>query len=196
MVHFFNSMFGSWFNPDYYMQMSPWAMAAALGLLTLLFEDVALLIGVALAHSKPSLLMPLFIGLYTGILLGDVLLYAAGRWLKDIGFVKRWMDKGGIAVKTEAVRKNFLPMLILCRAIPATRLPTLVIAGLLRYNLPVFILIIATSVLFWVGAILLGGINLVTYMEMVLGFSSLWLLPFIAMLSFLPLFFKRRSKLV
>jgi membrane protein DedA with SNARE-associated domain len=161
----------------------------------LLFEDVALLIGVALAHSNPALLTPLFIGLYVGILLGDVLLYAAGRWLKDVGYVRRWMEKGGIATKTETVRKNFLPMLIVCRAIPATRLPTLVTAGLLRYNLPVFILVIATSVLFWVSAILLGGINLVTYMEMVLGFSSLWLLPFVAMLSLLPLFFKRRSKI-
>lgn len=163
-------------TPEFYQQFSPWMLALALGLLTLLFEDVALLIGVGFVHQSPELALPVGVGLYAGIVIGDLLLYGAGRWLQHWPRLARWLAQPRIAQRATLLRGNLWPLIILCRAIPASRLPTFVAAGLLRVPALRFALVIAVSVLLWVGMVLAGGVSLIRFVEMSLGISALWLL--------------------
>lgn len=168
--------------PEFYLQFSPWLIALVLGLLTLLFEDVALVLGVALVHRAPEFGVPIFIGLYIGIVAGDLMLYGAGRWLKHWPRLQRWLDQPQIQRRAELLRGNLWPLIVLCRAIPVSRLPTFVAAGLLKVPVLPFTLVIATTVLAWVGLILFGGVNLTQFVEMTLGISALWLLLPLVML--------------
>ena len=168
--------------PEFYLQFSPWLIALALGLLSLLFEDIALVLGVALVHRAPEFGMPIFIGLYIGIVAGDLMLYGAGRWLKHWPRLQRWLDQPQIQRRAELLRGNLWPLIVLCRAIPVSRLPTFVAAGLLKVPVLPFTLVIATTVLAWVGLILFGGVNLTQFVEMTLGISALWLLLPLVML--------------
>ena len=178
----------SLFDPATYWQLSPLMLALALAAFSLLFEDVALLIGVVIVHQDPQTALQVFLGLYGGIALGDMLLYAAGRWMNRMAFIQQHMQKPRFMQVIEKLRSNVWMMLIATRAIPASRLPTFVAAGLMRVPMPLFTVIIMSTVLLWTAIVLFVGVNIVEIFRNTFGFSPAWLL--VPMLFFIlkPLF--------
>lgn len=176
MFEFFTVLVASWFEPMSYWQLSPVGLAVALGLFSLLFEDVALLIGIATLNHNHTLAMPVFLGLLVGIICGDILLYAAGRWLKNIPMIERFVARHATHERGLILKKNLLPMLVISRCIPASRLPTFLLAGVLKIRFLLFCSIIIPTVLLWVGLILFAGVNVSHFVEQTFGFSSVWLL--------------------
>lgn len=147
-------------NPMTYWLLSPLVIALGLGAISLVVEDVALLFGIALLHHDESLSMAIFLGLFFGILCGDFLLYAAGRWLKNLSWVDRLIQKPKARLISHKINQHMLPMLLLSRIIPASRLPTFITAGIVRTPFIRFSIIIIPSVLLWVSFILYAGLNL------------------------------------
>jgi len=161
----------------------------------LFFEDIALILGVAILHHDATLLMPVILGLYFGITGGDVLIYSAGRWLQHLPWVARRLAKPTTQTRISTIRVRVIPMLFICRAIPASRLPTFLAAGVVRVPFVKFVTISLTTVALWVALIVFGGFNLARVVEQTLGFSSLWLLlPFVSLMGSAVYFNARRCR--
>lgn len=176
------AMVADWFRPEHYWQLSPLVMAVALALLSLVFEDVALLIGVAILHHEAGHLLPVVLGLYFGITGGDMLLYTAGRWLQHLPFIARRLTRPATQSRVARMRTQLLPMLVICRVIPASRLPTFLAAGLVRVPFARYAAISLLTVGVWVALVTFGGFNLARAVESMLGISSAWLLLPVALL--------------
>jgi membrane protein DedA with SNARE-associated domain len=179
-----------WLDANALLQLSPVWMALLLGAFSLLFEDIALLIGVAILHHDMGLMWPVFLGLYVGIVGGDLMLYASGRWLNRFPAVARLSARPAVAARMGRIRAALFPMLVLSRAIPASRLPTFLAAGIARVSFAKFVLIIAVTVLVWTGAILFGGASLSIAFSQTFGFSLLWLFIPAAVFLLVPVFSK------
>ncbi len=190
-------MITEWFQPEHFLLLSPVVMAIALAGFSLIFEDVAIIIGIALLHQDASLAVPVFCGLYFGIILGDALLYAAGRWLQHVPWVARKLASGKTQSRLPGLRSKVLPMLVICRAIPASRLPTFLAAGVLRVPLAYFLSIIVVTAALWVALVVFIGFNVANAIEGYFGFSSGWLLlPLVLCIIFLSLRHSKKQKYV
>lgn len=176
-------MVGDWFHPEHYWQLTPLVMALALAVFSLFFEDIALILGVAIVHHDATLLTPVLLGLYFGITAGDMLIYSAGRWLQHLPWVARRLAKPTTHARITTLRARMIPMLFICRVIPASRLPTFLAAGVVQVPLVTFVAISLTTVALWVALIVFGGFNLARVVEQMFGFSSAWLLlPLVALM--------------
>ena len=170
------AMFVEWFQPEHFLLLSPVVMALALAGFSLIFEDIAIIIGIALLHRDASLAVPVFCGLYFGIIFGDVMLYMAGRWLQHVPYIARKLASEKAQIRMNGLRAKLLPMLVMCRAIPASRLPTFLAAGVLRIPIAQFLCIIMLTVAVWVTLVVFVGFNAANAIENYFGFSSGWLL--------------------
>lgn len=182
-----------WFQPEHYWQLMPWVMALALAVFSLFFEDIALIIGIAILQHNAALALPVFFGLYVGVTGGDMLIYTAGRWLKHMPFIARRLDKPATQRRVGLIRAKMLPMLVLCRAIPASRFPTFLAAGVVRVPLMTYTAISLVTVGAWVAMILFGGYNLARFVEQSIGISASWLLLPLAMAILTVTFFHARG---
>jgi membrane protein DedA with SNARE-associated domain len=140
-----------------------------------------LLVGVAILQHDAVRTLPVLLGLYGGITGGDVLIYAAGRWLQHVPFISRRLEKPSMQGRIIKMRVRILPMLMICRAIPASRLPTFLAAGVLRVPLVKYMAISLFTVAVWLGVVVFGGSNLARITQEMYGISPAWLLiPFVA----------------
>lgn len=185
---------GEWFHPEHYWQLTPLMMALALGFFSLFFEDIALILGVAILHHDATLVMPVILGLYFGITGGDLLIYSAGRWLQHVPWVARRLEKPSTQARIATIRGRMIPMLFICRVIPASRLPTFLAAGVVRVSVTKFVAISLITVALWVGLVVFGGFNLARVVEQNFGFSSLWLLLPLAMLMLSAVYFHAKGR--
>lgn len=176
---------GGLFHPEYYAQMAPLVIAVSLAALSLFFEDVALLIGIALTQLNATLLLPVLLGLMGGFLMGDMLIYSAGRWLQHLSWVARRINGPSTAARIRLLRGRIIPALFICRMIPASRLPTFIAAGVLKVPALTYFSISVISASLWIGVTVLAGVNILRQFEAIAGFSSAWLLiPMVGLLLF------------
>lgn len=185
---------GDWFHPEHYWQLTPVLMALTLGFFSLFFEDIALILGIAILQHDAILLVPVILGLYLGITGGDLLIYSAGRWLQHLPWVSRRLCRPATQSRVAIMRARILPMLVVCRAIPASRLPTFLAAGVVQVPLAKFVAISLSTVALWVGFIIFGGVNIARVFEQLLGFSSTWLLLPLATLMGAAVFFHTKGR--
>lgn len=148
-------------------------LGVALGSLTLLFEDVALGLGAALISERGHIEVPVYAGLFAGIVVGDLGLYAAGRWLRGLRFVRRMQETRAYAVAGETFNRAPTTALVLARLVPASRLPVFMLAGVCGYPLGRFTLTILPSVALWTALILYGGSTLLAWLHRAIGMTSL-----------------------
>lgn len=176
---------GGLFHPEYYAQMAPFVIAISLAVFSLFFEDVALLIGIALTQLNAALLLPVLLGLMCGFLMGDMLIYSAGRWLQHLSWVARRINGPSTAARIRQLRGRIIPALFICRMIPASRLPTFIAAGVLKVPTLTYFGISMISASLWIGVTVLAGVNILRQFEAIAGFSSAWLLiPMIGVLAY------------
>lgn len=108
----------------------------ALALATLVSEDLACIAAGLLVAAGKLTFAPAVAACFVGILAGDLLLVAAGRWLGR-GVLTRWPVRGRVSPEAVArAERWFLQrgawVILASRFMPGTRLPTYVAAGVLR----------------------------------------------------------------
>ena len=108
----------------------------ALALATLVSEDLACIAAGLLVATGKLAFGPAMAACFVGILAGDLLLVAAGRWLGR-GVLARWPVRGRVTPEALArAERWFLQrgawVIVASRFMPGTRLPTYVAAGILR----------------------------------------------------------------
>lgn len=121
---------------------------------TLILEDAALAYSIAVVKMSqyPAAVVVLVCGL--GISLGDLLLYAMGRFSGHISAYS-WIQKLKSKAQDISLKhsRSFGLWIVLSRAVPGTRLPTYFAAGFSRYSFFKFVLLTVTSVFIWVSMI-------------------------------------------
>ena len=139
------------------MNESDFAHALLIFGLTFVLEDVAVL-GAALLVVNSMVSLPWAAGSsFAGIWLGDVGLYVLALRLGRPVFAKRWFKRlvGHVDLsRSESWFQNHGTLaILLSRAIPGTRLPTYLAAGLLKVPAARFLAVTAAACLAWVGVL-------------------------------------------
>jgi membrane protein DedA with SNARE-associated domain len=138
---------------------SPWALALALALVTLLVEDAAIAAGAALATAGFMSWGWAFAGVAGGIAAGDIALYGLGAGAHRIVWLqKRWL---GLSERhPDAVRRlqtslntQLSSAILLARVIPGLRLLTYTACGWLHVDLVRFSLWCCFAVTLWTAGL-------------------------------------------
>jgi len=128
---------------------NPWAIAAAIVLATFVLEDVATVAAALLATDNlitPSLALT---ALFTGIFVGDCLLYGLGAAARTRKWAKRFIGEERIAKGRAWLKRRYIPALIGARFMPGLRLPTYTSSGFLNLPFAPFALVAATAGIVW-----------------------------------------------
>ncbi len=120
---------------------------------TLVSEDLTCIgAGVLVAQGRMSLLAAAG-ACFAGILIGDLLLYVAGRALGARALQRaplRWcLSEGGVARARAEFRRRGLALIFLSRFMPGLRLPTYFAAGMLRTGFVRFALYFSLAGIVW-----------------------------------------------
>ena len=150
---------------------------------TLVSEDLAC-IGAGLMVAKGTLtFLAATSAAFVGIVIGDLLLYAMGR---SIGAnvarrppLKWFVSKDRLERGASWFKQQGLKVVMICRFVPSSRLPTFVAAGVLKAPFWRFLLFFFLASLVWtpllVGLSSLLGQNFLNFYEMYEG-SAIWVL--------------------
>ena len=116
-------------------------------------EDVALAFALGLVANDRLMLVPAFLACFLGISIGDLGLYLLGRFAGQIGLEQRFksIKKIRAALVSESKSDVLTYSIVISRFIPGTRLPTYLMAGLLRYPLLRFTVLTLVTVFAWVA---------------------------------------------
>jgi membrane protein DedA with SNARE-associated domain len=125
---------------------------------TLVQEDLTTVAAAFLAGSGRISWTVAFVGCFLGIWIGDALLYLVarllGRPLLDRPWVARWVDPAAIRRSEEWFQSRGTWLLVACRLVPGTRLPTFLAAGFLGWPFGRFLGITGLTVLIWTAGLL------------------------------------------
>ncbi len=128
------------------------SLAFGLFLSTFILEDVALGVALALiAQGKISFLLA-FLVCSLGISIGDLGLYYLGKYASKIPYLQRKIDSPNFQTILKALRGNNKvdAAVVISRAVPGTRIPTYVGAGVIGYSGLRFFILTVVSVVIWV----------------------------------------------
>jgi len=132
--------------------------ALSIALVTLVSEDAAVIGAGVLASVEKIQWTTAFIGGFLGVWLGDIGLYALarifGRGLVDRLLRNRARAEERLRNSQAWFERHGWFALILCRAVPGTRLPTYLTAGLLCMPVWRFVAITGVVAFIWVGVLL------------------------------------------
>ena len=131
--------------------------AATLFFLSFFSEDAATFGGAALAASG-ALATPIgFVACFLGIWMSDMMLYGLarrfGRPLLERRWVKRRVPAARVAKSEAWMQKRGLPILLVVRFVPGTRLPTYLASGLLAVPFGGFAAVTGFVAFLWVAVI-------------------------------------------
>ncbi|MGE3758995.1 MAG: DedA family protein, partial [Pseudobdellovibrionaceae bacterium] len=150
---------------------------------TFILEDIAIAVALGLIADNKLNILPAFAACFAGIALGDIALYLAGwtvqrlRPKKPFRFVQR--IRASVAFRAEP--DFFTYPIIISRFIPGTRLPTYILAGLIRFPFLYFCVLTVLTVFAWVGLTFAFGQSLHSV------FSHHWIISILISLLFLKL---------
>jgi membrane protein DedA with SNARE-associated domain len=143
--------------------MSQLIVALGLFLGTFVLEDATLISAITLVAQGEISFELAAAACFLGISLGDLGLYAIGRWSTGLSWVNRHLRSGRVhhVLDALATKERMAAAVVLSRFVPGTRLPTYLAAGALRYSFTQFFALTLVSVSFWVVAVLAVGRGLV-----------------------------------
>jgi membrane protein DedA with SNARE-associated domain len=120
---------------------------------TFVLEDGALALALGLVTTNRMSLAPAFFACFLGISLGDLGLYFLGYFAGQIGLEKRFksIKKIRASLVHEKTSDILTSTVIISRFVPGTRLPTYLMAGLLRFPFLRFTLLTLVTVFAWVA---------------------------------------------
>ncbi len=143
----------NWLSDTLAMQMlGPIALFLALFAATFVLEDVATVAAGLLAGQMAVDPLSAGIAVVAGTFLGDLALYAAGRWLGGTSFAQRLRarsDGRGEAM----IRRRGLMAVVAARFVPGTRLPVFFGSGVVQLAFVPVALVLAATTLIWTPAL-------------------------------------------
>jgi membrane protein DedA with SNARE-associated domain len=183
-----------------------WAVMALLALATLASEDLTCIAAGLLAGAGAMPRFDAVAACFAGIFLGDMLIFAAGRYLGAPALARapmRWIVPAKAAANlARAFARNRAAIVFASRFTPGSRGATSFAAGALRQNPAVFGLLFALAALLWTPLLVLATAELGRKVESLYADYAKWALPiFIAAALFallcartLPLLFTWRGR--
>lgn len=144
------------------MQMHHHPAYLMLGLLAIsfLFEDVAVAAGVAFSTAGSLHWSESFLAVWFGIAFGDLLLYVAGYFSRQIPFLKRRFVDNIRKDDARLNRHQLAGTIFIARVTPGLRLISYVYLGLKQVNFWSFTSLMMLAVLIWTASLYLGSIYL------------------------------------
>ena len=153
---------------------NPWAAFFAIVLVSFILEDAAAIIA-ALAAADGRISVPLaFASLFTGIAVGDVLLFALGRYAATHPWARRWIDRDRVRAVRTWIDDRLIATVISTRFLPGARLPTYSACGFLGLSFRRFALAVVLGTLVWTA--LLFAISL-TAGSLIMNYLGPWRWP-------------------
>lgn len=143
----------AWFQAALAGMASPWVIALALVLTTLVLEDVAIAAGIALATQGVISWSLSLAAVGGGIAGGDLGLYALGVGATRVPWLQRRYIGDRSAWAQEQVTRRLPSAVLLARVIPGLRLVTYTACGFLRVPFASFSLWVVLAVSVWTGAL-------------------------------------------
>jgi membrane protein DedA with SNARE-associated domain len=135
------------------------------GLGTFISEDITV-ISVSIAYYNSLLKDSVyFIGLFWGILLSDILMYYVGRLISYGNDEIFGFKIGKIKQKAETYKSQSIIFLIFTRFTPGLRMPSLVAAGIVKFNIILFIIAKSISILILFTLIYFFGTSFVSLID-------------------------------
>lgn len=162
-------------------------LSVALGLSTLILEDAATIAGAFLVANGLLSLSGALLILYSGIIIGDVALYAFGRYAARGNKAQLFLRKRGVIKAKSWMRERMFLAVFSARFIPGMRLTTYTACGFFRLSFWRFVTATALASCLWTtglffAASMLGEFVFTDMNEWRWGVSVL----LIAMVIFLP----------
>lgn len=119
---------------------------------TFVLEDVALASALALVANNKMPLLPAFLACSLGIGIGDLALYLVGFIVGKLGLENRFKSIRKCRAKLVSEKHSdvLTYSVVISRFIPGTRMPTYLMAGLLRYPFWRFLILTIVTVFGWV----------------------------------------------
>lgn len=173
---------------------------------TLVSEDIASIGSGLMAARGTFTFFQASLAAFSGIVVGDLALYAAGRWLGRPALARRplrwFVSADKLAVGEKWFDEKGIRAVLVARFIPGTRLPTYVAAGVLKAPFLKFLFYFLVSALLWTPALV--GVSMLLGREVLAfyaGFEAyaLWVLLGLVLVLFLgfrivPLLFSHRGR--
>ena len=131
----------------------PWLLVPLIVAATFVLEDLATVTVAVLASHMVIDGEVALASAVAGTALGDLALYAAARWARDIPLINVWLARPALTQMLEWVRRHALPMVIVARFVPGLRLPIFAGAGVVRMPAIPFTVTIILSTLIWTPAL-------------------------------------------
>ncbi|MEM7050607.1 MAG: alpha/beta fold hydrolase [Acidobacteriota bacterium] len=134
-----------------------WVVLLLLALATLVSEDLTTL-GAGLLVAQDRLdFWPAAAACFAGIFIGDLLLFAAGRFLGRpalrLPFLRWWLSEDAVVRSSAWFERRGPAVILLSRFMPGARLPTYFAAGVLRTNAWRFAAYFFVAVALWTPAL-------------------------------------------
>jgi membrane protein DedA with SNARE-associated domain len=128
---------------------SPWTAFLAIVLASLILEDAAaVLAGMAAADGRVSVAVALG-SLFVGIAIGDIALYALGRFAARHPAARRWVALDRVQEVRGWIDDKLIATVIATRFLPGARLPTYTACGFLGLSFPRFVVAVLLGVFAW-----------------------------------------------
>ena len=136
---------------------------------TFILEDAATLLA-AMQVAAGAVSLPVALGaLYTGIVLGDLGLYALGALSARHPWARRLVPKRRQDIGHDWVQRRVIPLVLVSRFVPGLRLPTYTTLGFLRAPLMQFALAAIAATLVWTSGLFFACLRLGALMQRYLG---------------------------
>ncbi len=128
---------------------NPLLVVFAVAVATLVLEDVATA-GAALLAAEGIIPIPAAIlGLFIGITIGDLGLFAIGRLAQRWAWLRLRIGEARLETGRNWLEQRLLPAIVVARVTPGLRLPCYIASGYLGVRLRDFALIAVVAVGFW-----------------------------------------------
>lgn len=144
----------------------PVYLIGGLVLISFLVEDVAAAAGVALATAGSLTWSESFLAVWFGIAIGDLLLYAAGYFSRQMPILKRRFVDGVTIDGAKTQKSRLAGTVFVARVVPGLRLVSYVYLGLKQVNFLNFTLLVMIAVLIWTASLYAGSIYLGEFIAM------------------------------
>lgn len=136
-------------------------------------EDATLLALALLAQAQLIKPWVFWVGGFAGIIIGDVLLYIAGRLMVKGRTRLLWFDLTKLKTQTASHEKGIFVGLMLAQFFPGSRFPAYLSAGISQYPFGLFVLSKAIVLPLWLYLFLLLGDVLLLFLQEHTGFALL-----------------------
>jgi membrane protein DedA with SNARE-associated domain len=152
MLNLWHALQG-WFEAALAGMGTPFVIALALALTTLLLEDLAIAAGVALAAKGLISWELSLVAVAAGIAIGDLGLYALGLGARRMAWLRRRYGGSRADWARDKLHDQLGTAVLLARAIPGLRLATYTACGFVRVALLPFTLWVLLAVTLWTAGL-------------------------------------------